>query len=171
LCEYATKQGFDPLVAANWENLSSHTLERAVGPMKYAFRSSYKLAIMETFPELLFSKGWHPTLSRRTDDPTSEKVVPKKPRGYWKSQANRKKHLWESAEKMGLDPRVPESWENLDYKKHFGHLLGMTNHFNGSFKLTVVDAFPELKFSQQWMNKVSEETAKAIGMTGLMRKR
>jgi len=58
LCEFAAKMGFDPLVAEKWETQSITTLKLAAGRMAQQFRGSYKLAILDAFPELKFSDEW-----------------------------------------------------------------------------------------------------------------
>jgi len=53
--------GFDPLMASNWELLGQRApakLQQAVYSMASHFKGSYKLAVMDAFPELRFSETW-----------------------------------------------------------------------------------------------------------------
>jgi len=50
--------GFDPLVSENWEKLPPSVLKSGAQNMSSAFKSSYKLTIMDAFPEVQFSSSW-----------------------------------------------------------------------------------------------------------------
>jgi len=75
-------------------------------------------------------------------------------RGYWRKQENRRKHLCEFATKMGFDPLVAKNWEKLPpsvLKSGAQHMSGV---FKSSYKLTIMDAFPEAQFSLSWRQHI-----------------
>jgi len=74
--------------------------------------------------------------------------------GYWNDRSNRRHYLCEIAKLLGNDPLIAEDWEKLSspiIEKHVGR---MATQFNGSYKLVLVDAFPELCFSKTWLKGV-----------------
>jgi len=76
--------------------------------------------------------------------------------GHWKKRENRRKRLCEFAAKMGFDPLVADNWEKIHWKTLETAVLGMKTHFNGSYKLTLADAFPELQFSSEWLSSIKQ---------------
>jgi len=141
------------------------------GTLDFTVRWQPKFGDIVTFKHRGFmlrsKKPKWPTLSRLRADMTWENVVayfeekqPKRrarlftfpvkrqvAKGHWKSRENRRKHLCEFAARLGFDPLVAENWEKLK-RKQLLPMQGMRHRFNGSYRRTIADAFPELKWSQ-----------------------
>jgi len=75
LCEFAAKMGFDPLVAENWEKLGHLELKSLTQGMASQYNKSTKLALVDTFPELFFSKAWLKGMSEKTAHLMMEKTL------------------------------------------------------------------------------------------------
>jgi len=161
LCEFAAKKGFDPLVAENWENQGHRELMGITKCMASHFNGSYKMTVVDTFPELCFSKRWLQGVVEKTAQIMPDKLgesigETKKGKGYWKSRENRRNHLCEFAAKKGFDPLVADNWEKLEATEVRRFVQSMATHFDRrSFKLVIADAFPELCFSKYWDPKSS----------------
>jgi len=167
LCEVAAKMGFDPLVAENWEMLPESRLKEVVKSISKYFNGSSKLVIVDAFGELRFSREWLKSVSEKTAELMPKKTgeaafVSRKRSGYWKKRETRRNHLCEVAAKMGFDPLVAKNWEMLEHAELKAITTSMAYHFNGSSKLAIVDAFPGLDFSKQWLQGTKEKPAEHI---------
>jgi len=150
LYEFATKMGFDPLVADNWERQPSKNLPVAVGGMASAFNWNCRRAIAETLTELEFSPRWLAVASR--------------PRRHWKDRSNRRKYLHEYAAQAGFDPLIAQNWEEQDPNRLKESVRCMIHIFKGSYKLAIVDAFPELTFSPDWLVSIAMKNRKRFSI-------
>jgi len=152
--------------------------QAAPGTMEFTKKWNPRVGDIVTFKHRGFMLGskkpkW-PTLSHLRPEMTWEDVVSnfveKKPRkrgsgihlparasvplGYWKKRENRRNHLCEFATKMGFNPLVSDNWEKLNRPQLVRLVSGMVSRFKGSYKMAIVDAFPELQFSKEWLQNL-----------------
>jgi len=175
LCEIAAEMGFDPLVAGNWEQQENHSLKIAASPLKHLFNGNCKRAIADAFPELGFSEKWITGVTETTGKTIclfffclnilnrllSGIESARKVQGHWNSREKRRDYLREWAAKMGFDPLVANNWETKTTKslpKEARYFV--RRYFEGNYKQTLADAFPELEFSREWFREHDEHAAK-----------
>jgi len=155
--------------------------QAAPGTMEFTKKRNPQIGDIVTFKHRGFMLGskkpkW-PTLSHVRPEMSWENVVsnftdkkPKRrdsgihiptrtcvPRGYWKKRENRRNRLCEFAAKMGFDPLVVENWENLKWEKLPYVINSMSYHLSRSYKRVIMDSFPELCFSKEWLQGMKEK--------------
>jgi len=145
---------FDPLVVENWQKLDLSSLKVLANGMTGQFNGSYKMALVDAFPELRFSAEWLGGVAEGTakflGSKTGLAISSPKRRGYWQERQNRREHFCEFARRQGFDPLSAGNWERLGWQQ-LKPLTRMVSLFDGGYKRAIADAFPELHFSPGWL--------------------
>eukprot|EP00026_Physarum_polycephalum_P000399 Phypoly_transcript_00400.p1 GENE.Phypoly_transcript_00400~~Phypoly_transcript_00400.p1 ORF type:complete len:1105 (+),score=129.94 Phypoly_transcript_00400:31-3345(+) len=137
MISFAKEKGFDPLLPANWYNVSTGSFLAARGAstvMAY-YNNNFSATVANLFPEigvdiLEFSR--------------------KLPTGYWTDLENQRHFFRSFAKAKGFDPLIPSNWypvtsEDILEVKGASNLLVQ---YNGSFVRALYSLFPELKFER-----------------------
>eukprot|EP00026_Physarum_polycephalum_P000389 Phypoly_transcript_00389.p1 GENE.Phypoly_transcript_00389~~Phypoly_transcript_00389.p1 ORF type:complete len:1231 (+),score=194.32 Phypoly_transcript_00389:52-3744(+) len=129
--EFAQERNFDPLVPANWYQISNEEIMRARGVHGVlAHYSGIVRALMDIFPEIGLDESKFPHVPNR----------------HWLELGNRRKVFENFAKENRFDPLVPNNWykvpkETLLAKKGVASIL---SYYNSSISQALLDLFPNI---------------------------
>eukprot|EP00026_Physarum_polycephalum_P002189 Phypoly_transcript_02194.p1 GENE.Phypoly_transcript_02194~~Phypoly_transcript_02194.p1 ORF type:complete len:921 (+),score=154.23 Phypoly_transcript_02194:106-2868(+) len=132
--DYAKNNGFDPLIASNWYNVTFQDLKEHKGSRSILFYHNFSLkrALQWVYPDI----GLDPSLFQQ------------KNRKSWQDEGKRKAFFDDLAKARGFDPLIAENWytlEEVDAKR----VRFVIHWANGDYAKVLANAYPNVTFNTE----------------------
>eukprot|EP00026_Physarum_polycephalum_P001930 Phypoly_transcript_01933.p1 GENE.Phypoly_transcript_01933~~Phypoly_transcript_01933.p1 ORF type:complete len:924 (+),score=109.23 Phypoly_transcript_01933:169-2940(+) len=146
--KFAKARGFDPLIAANWNEVSVADF------IKFAKGSARALRMEGNIPKAI--KNLFPEIQHSADAKTQ-------PKSLWGRTENRRNAFLGLAATLGFDPKIAENWYTVPRNDFLAaNMYGMLSQYYGKSPYKALMAlFPELDFDPSKFYKFAKKESKA----------
>eukprot|EP00026_Physarum_polycephalum_P002139 Phypoly_transcript_02143.p1 GENE.Phypoly_transcript_02143~~Phypoly_transcript_02143.p1 ORF type:complete len:817 (+),score=78.77 Phypoly_transcript_02143:221-2671(+) len=132
--EFARENGFDPLVAQNWYQVSTSDIRKKEtwSAALRAYSGNVVKALLYVYPDIGLEEAWFAHL----------------PKNYWSNLDNRRNFFVTFAESKGFNPLIPDPWYSISYEMVYAHKGGpsVLTYYNGNVKSALLHLFPDVAF-------------------------